>query len=73
MTAGRILRPTEAAVRLGVAVQTLARWRCEGQGPAFRKLGLRMVGYDEAALVAWLSERGATSTVQAREKIRPAA
>lgn len=58
------LRPHQAAQFIGVAVSTLARWRVEGNGPRFvRPIGMRMVTYDKADLVAWLeaSKRQSTS------------
>jgi len=47
----------------GISVQTLARWRVEGRGPRFLKLGSRVV-YQRSALDAFLKahERGSTST-----------
>lgn len=63
---GELLRPADAAAYLSVAVQTLARWRCEGQGPRFVKLGKRLVAYRRDDLEAWLTGRGALSTVEAR-------
>lgn len=56
-----VLDPGETAVYLGVAVQTLARWRCEGGGPAFLKLGSR-VRYERADLDLWLDARRRRST-----------
>lgn len=63
---GELLRPEAAALALGVAKQTLARWRCEGQGPRFVKIGRRLVAYRREDLDAWISARGAGSTVEAR-------
>lgn len=34
-----LLDSTAAAAWLGVAPYTLRRWRCEGRGPAFVKIG----------------------------------
>jgi predicted DNA-binding transcriptional regulator AlpA len=68
--AGDLLRPVDAAAVLCVAVQTLARWRCEGQGPRFVKIGPRLVAYRREDVERWLSAREAGSTVEAR---RPAA
>lgn len=61
-----VLRPHDAARVLGVARQTLARWRCEGQGPAFVKLGARLVGYRRTDLDAWLASRSGQSTIALR-------
>jgi len=56
-----VLDPIATASYLGVAKQTLARWRCEGGGPAFLKLGTR-VRYERADLDSWLDARRRRST-----------
>ncbi len=48
-------------MRLRLAKQTLARWRCEGRGPAFLRLGKRVL-YGEADVEAWLSAKRFHST-----------
>jgi predicted DNA-binding transcriptional regulator AlpA len=35
----RVLRARDAAAYLGLAMQTMARWRVEGRGPRFTKFG----------------------------------
>uniref|UniRef100_A0A6M3M9V5 Putative DNA binding, helix-turn-helix domain containing protein n=1 Tax=viral metagenome TaxID=1070528 RepID=A0A6M3M9V5_9ZZZZ len=50
----RILRANEVARRLGVTVDTLARWRRTGQGPRWQRIGCRVVGYSAMALEVWL-------------------
>jgi predicted DNA-binding transcriptional regulator AlpA len=66
----RWLRARDAAAVLGVAVGTLADWRCEGKGPPFKRLG-RAVVYDLAALNAWMEQRPSfTSTAAAHEAAR---
>lgn len=40
----RLLKDTEAAVILGLSMNTLVNWRCQGKGPEFVKLG-RAVRY----------------------------
>jgi hypothetical protein len=47
-----------------VARQTLARWRCEGQGPAFVKVG-RRVAYRAGAVRQWLKAREHNNTILA--------
>ena len=42
---------------LGPSVQTLARWRIEGNGPRYVKLGTRLVAYPEDELHAFVAER----------------
>ena len=47
-----LLTPAEAAMWLRLAKQTLARWRCEGRGPAFLRLGKRVL-YRAPDVEAW--------------------
>lgn len=56
--------PEQAAVRLGVAVQTLAKWRHLGIGPRYCKAG-RSVRYPAGAIDNWLAGRARNSTVEA--------
>ena len=46
------LTPRESAAFLRLSDVTLARWRIEGTGPAYRKFGRRVV-YAKADLLAW--------------------
>jgi predicted DNA-binding transcriptional regulator AlpA len=46
---------------IGLSVQTLARWRHEGRGPSFVKIG-RKVAYQTAAIRQWLAEHHRAST-----------
>ncbi len=55
----------QAAEFLSVSVRTLQRWRWEGIGPAFVKVGARAVRYDQAELAAFLN-RGRVATTDAR-------
>lgn len=61
---GNLLTPEEAAMKMAVAVQTLAHWRVRGSGPAFIHLSARCVRYPETALDDWLSERLQASTAE---------
>lgn len=57
----------EAGEYLGVAAQTLNRWRMNpNDGPPFVKLGRRVV-YERADLDAWLAANRRKSTIEARE------
>jgi hypothetical protein len=62
--------PPEAASRVlgGIAVQTLARWRCEGTGPKFCKVGRRVV-YSVEDLAAWVASRKFSSTSESAAKV----
>ena len=43
----------EAADILKISVRTLQRWRREGQGPSYTRLGVRRLGYSDEDLQAW--------------------
>ena len=55
---GDLLTEREAAAILGVAVPTLRNWRWRGEGPRFRKIGLRMVRYSRADLQIFIEGEG---------------
>jgi predicted DNA-binding transcriptional regulator AlpA len=57
MQRDRILRPSEVAPTTGVSTRTLQRWRKDGFGPGFVRVGKRAVGYFESDLVRWLEDR----------------
>lgn len=44
-----------------ISAKTLERWRVEGRGPAFRKLGRRVL-YTREDLLAWAEQQRRTST-----------
>lgn len=46
-------RPSSPQMRDIAAEQTLARWRCEGVGPAYIKIGGRIL-YLGADVIKWL-------------------
>ena len=54
--AAQLLRPDEAARRIGVLPHTLQSWRSRGTGPRFVKLSARAVRYDVRDIDAWLAE-----------------
>ena len=67
----RMLRTQEAARFLGISLRTLEKHRTYGTGPAYRKLGGRVV-YAIDDLESW-AERGAmTSTSDPRGAVLPA-
>ena len=66
--AAGVLRPDETARRLGFSIVTLARWRVQGTGPAFVKLGAQRVGYRESDLEAWLASRARRSTADGADR-----
>lgn len=46
---------------IGISAQTLARWRHEGKGPEYVKIG-RLVAYKVRELRRWLADQGKRST-----------
>jgi predicted site-specific integrase-resolvase len=56
-----LLTPALTGQVLGISPQTLARWRVEGKGPPFVKLGGR-VAYRQATLQSWIEGREKQST-----------
>jgi predicted site-specific integrase-resolvase len=59
--AKKYLTPEEAGRFIGAAVQTMARWRCEGGGPPFIRVG-RKIMYAAEDLTAWMNARRMAST-----------
>ncbi len=57
----RFLTHLDTADYLHVSERTLARWRMEGVGPAFRRFGRRIV-YALADIDAWADQRVYSST-----------
>lgn len=56
-----VMSEQDAARKLGVSVRTLQRWRVEGRGPKFTKLG-KLVGYTEGSLVKLIEDNQRQST-----------
>jgi predicted DNA-binding transcriptional regulator AlpA len=51
------IREAQAARRLGISPDTLARLRKEGLGPPYIRVGKRVIAYDLVDLSAWLNSR----------------
>ena len=49
------LKSKEAAVLLKVSTSTLARWRHEGTGPSFSKLGTGSILYSKRDLIEFVN------------------
>lgn len=62
MPTENLLTPAETATRLRLAMQTLARWRCEGEGPPFVRLSGNRVAYRDCDIKDWLAHRIVRST-----------
>lgn len=60
-TEALVLTEAKAAEALGLSPRTLQRWRVEGRGPAFLKLGKR-VAYTDADLRKYVESSRRTST-----------
>lgn len=67
----RFLRTPEAARFLGLSDRTLEKHRTYGTGPAYRKLGGRVV-YALEDLKAWADRGFVTSTSDPRGNVLPA-
>jgi len=60
-----LLSEEQAATLLGLKRQTLAKWRVEGVGPPFVKVGGRSVRYKESDLIALIETRTFNNTTEA--------
>ena len=58
-----LLDTTQAAKHLNIRPQTLNRWRHEGNGPPFVKIG-SLVRYRQQDLSIWIGTRVRKNTVQ---------
>lgn len=66
-----VVTEAEAGAMLGgVPAPTMARWRSEGKGPRFIKVG-RRIAYRTADLEAWLDEQTRQRTTGRVVKMRP--
>jgi len=62
-----LLPSPQAAAWLGVQPQTLRKWRCQGKGPRFVRLGTGRqspAAYRLADLEAWVESRSFASTAE---------
>ena len=55
------MAPDKAAQFAGLSKQYLAKLRCEGGGPKFRKIGKRVV-YFQSDVIEWLESHSPQST-----------
>ncbi len=65
--AQELLTPTEVADQLRVDTRTLSRWRSEGNGPTYVRVG-RAIRYDQLAVSNWLGSRSAGSLAEERNR-----
>jgi predicted DNA-binding transcriptional regulator AlpA len=52
-----VVRPAEAALVLSVFLSLLKKWRVQGAGPRFVRLGGRAIGYRRADVSDWIAAR----------------
>ena len=57
-----LFTPSELSDFLGVSLSTLERWRCQGEGPPFIKIGRRRIAYRSRAVRQWLEAQERSST-----------
>ena len=55
--------PSTLEEKIGLSKSTLARYRCEGNGPAYIKVG-RKILYPKQAVNDWMQENTYSSTSQ---------
>jgi predicted DNA-binding transcriptional regulator AlpA len=65
-----LFRQPEAARRLGVSERTLEKWRVNGRGPKFVRLG-RAVAYDPTDIAEFIAAGRRRSTSDMGEAIKP--
>ena len=53
----RLLSPRQASTYLGCSEKTLSDWREMEIGPAWIRVGNKLVRYDETDLITWLARR----------------
>jgi hypothetical protein len=62
------LNTRQAAAYVGLSASSLNKMRCNGSGPAYRKLG-RRITYYPADLDCWLEQRRSTSTTDSDARL----
>lgn len=66
----RLIAAKELPKFIGIAYQTLARWRHEGFGPEWCRVG-RLVYYRVASVKFWLSSRESSRTSRPQTQEEP--
>ncbi len=61
-----LLNERETAKSLGVSVQLLRKWRANGMGPEYLKLGGKLVRYDPGAVRRWIEQERSRGPETAR-------
>jgi hypothetical protein len=60
-----LTKPADVATELHVTVNTLANWRCLRKGPAFVKVGAKVL-YPRDGLDAWLARHTIAMEVESQ-------
>jgi hypothetical protein len=60
----RLLKPSDIATKIDTKPSTLAKWRLDGVGPPYIKVGGRVM-YDEDTVEHWMRSRMVKSTSEA--------
>jgi len=64
----QLLTPKQAAKHYGFGVSTLAKMRLQGGGPAYYKIGAKVL-YDGDEIDAWLLSKRVTNTSQCEQRL----
>ena len=62
-----LLSPDELAADLKVSPRTLAKWRCNGRGPQYMRLG-HAVRYRRQDIDAWLEAKVSRNSAEAADR-----
>jgi excisionase family DNA binding protein len=54
VSAGQYITPQQLAEELGIGEVTLWRWRRDGVGPRFHRVGPRAIRYARADVAEWM-------------------
>ena len=63
-----LIRASAVPRYIGLAAQTLARWRHEGIGPRYVKIG-RLVAYRAGELRRWIKEQERQNTIKVQDRV----
>ena len=69
----QMVAPAILADELGVTESALAKWRTDGNGPPFCKLGHKVVRYPRSSVEAWKAARVRARTASAGKPAEVAA
>lgn len=62
-----LLSPPELAEKLQISKKTLAKWRCNGRGPRFVRLG-HAIRYRTRDVSDWLDAKSSWNTAEASDR-----